>query len=280
MFLRLDRSSGSIGIMDRKGKHIVITAIALTAISIVFAQGPVAQDPSYHLFADQRTILGIPNGMNVLSNMAFILVGAWGVVSLFPLIKQGGMTTLLLEYLLFFCGVFLSGIGSCLYHYQPGNASLVWDRLPMTMAFMAFLSSMISERIDRRAGALLLAPLLAAGVFSVLSWAWSESAGQGDLRLYIVVQFLPLILLPMILVLYKAPRSYSIPVWSLAALYVLSKVLEHFDQSVYAMTGFVSGHTLKHVLAAAGTGCIVKMLYDRKEAFADPLHGRTSQRAG
>jgi hypothetical protein len=260
-------------------KNIILAGIALTVISIVFAQGPVAQDPSYHLFADQRTILGIPNGMNVLSNMAFMLTGAWGIVFLLVLLKQGGMTVLLLEYFLFFCGVFLSGIGSCFYHYQPGNASLVWDRLPMTMAFMAFLSSMISERIDRRAGAIVLAPLLATGAFSVLYWAWSESAGHGDLRLYIVVQFLPLILLPVILILFRAPRSYSIPVWSLAALYVLSKVLEHFDQSVYAMTGFVSGHTLKHVLAAAGTGCIVKMLYDRKEAFMDPLHDSTSQGA-
>lgn len=249
------------------GKNIFLAAIALIVISIVFVQGPIPQDPSYHLFADQRTIFGIPNGINVLSNIMFIISGAWGMAFLFLLLKQGGATVLLLEYLLFFLGVFLSGIGSCCYHYQPGNATLVWDRLPMTMAFMAFLSSMISERIDRRAGAMLLAPLLATGAFSVGYWAWSESAGRGDLRLYAVVQFLPLILLPLVLILFKAPRSYSMPVWSLAVMYVLSKVLEHFDQSVYVVTGFVSGHTLKHVLAAAGTGFIVKMLYSRKEAL-------------
>lgn len=262
------------------GKNIFLAAIALIVISIVFSQGPVPQDPSYHLFADQRTIFGIPNGINVLSNIVFIISGAWGMAFLFLLLKQGGATVLLLEYLLFFFGVFLSGIGSCCYHYQPGNASLVWDRLPMSMAFMAFLSSMISERIDRRAGAMLLAPLLATGAFSVGYWAWSESAGRGDLRLYAVVQFLPLILLPLILILFKAPRSYSIPVWSLAVMYVLSKVLEHFDQSVYVVTGFVSGHTLKHVLAAAGTGCIVKMLYDRKDTLTNSLHGRRPQGAG
>ena len=122
---------------------------------------------------------------------------------------------------------------------------------------------------------MLLAPLLGTGVFSVGYWAWS-----GDLRFYIVVQFLPLILLPLILVLSRAPRSYSIPLWSLAAWYIVSKALEHFDQSVYAMTGFVSGHTLKHVLAAAGTGCIVKMLYDRKEALTGSTHHRASQGAG
>jgi len=262
------------------GKNIVLAAIALIVISVVFARGPVPQDPYYHLFADQRTIFGIPNGMNVLSNIGFIISGAWGMTFLFLLLKQGGTTALLLEYLLFCFGVFLSGIGSYFYHYRPDNASLVWDRLPMTMAFMAFLSSMISERIDRRAGAVLLAPLLATGAFSVAYWAWSESVGRGDLRLYVVVQFLPLILLPLILILFKSPRSYSIPVWSLAVLYVLAKVLEHFDRSVYVMTGFVSGHTLKHVLAAAGTGCIVKMLYDRKEALTDSLHDHTSQRAG
>ena len=259
---------------------IILMAVALIVIAIVFSRGPVSQDPSYHLFADQRRLFGIPNGVNVLSNIVFIIVGAWGMTFLFLFLKEGGTTVLLLEYLLFFFGVFLSGIGSCFYHYQPGNASLVWDRLPMSMAFMAFLSSMISERIDRRAGALLLAPLLAAGVFSVGYWAWSESAGHGDLRLYGVVQFLPLILLPFILVLSKAPRSYSIPVWSLAALYALSKVFEHFDRNVYAMTGFVSGHTLKHVLAATGTGCIVKMLYDRKDALLGQQGKKASSKGG
>jgi len=257
-------------------KNIILAAVSLIVISIVFARGPIPQDPSYHLFADQRTILGIPNGMNVLSNIVFIISGAWGMVFI---LKQAGLTALLLEYLLFFCGVFLSGIGSCVYHYHPDNITLVWDRLPMSMAFMAFLSSMISERIDRRAGAMLLAPLLATGAFSVAYWAWSESIGRGDLRLYAVVQFLPLILLPLILILFKAARSYSIPVWSLAVMYVLSKILEHFDQSAYAVTGFVSGHTLKHVLAAAGTGCIVIMLYNRKTELTDPHHGHGPQGA-
>ena len=248
-------------------KNIIVAAIALIVIGIVFARGPIPQDPSYHLFADQRTVFGIPNGLNVLSNIAFIIIGAWGMAFLFPLLKRGGTKVLLLEYLLFFSGVFLSGIGSSFYHYQPGNGPLVWDRLPMTIAFMAFLASMISEQIDRRAGAVLLAPLLAIGAFSVGYWAWTENAGRGDLRLYAVVQFLPLILLPFMLTLFRAPRSYSIPVWSLAVLYLLSKVPEYFDQSVYAATGFVSGHSLKHVLAAAGTGCILKMLYDRKDAL-------------
>ena len=67
---------------------------------------------------------------------------------------------------------------------------------------------------------------------------------------------------------------------TLAVLYALAKVLEHFDRSVYAVTGFVSGRTLKHVLAAAGTACLVKMLYDRKDAFVDPLHDHPSQGAG
>jgi hypothetical protein len=142
-------------------KNIILTTVALIVISIVFARGPIPQDPSYHVFADQRTIIGVPNGMNVLSNIGFIISGAWGMAFLVLLLKQGGMTTLLLEYLLFFLGIFLSGIGSSFYHYRPGNASLVWDRLPMTMAFMAFLCSMISERIDRRAGAIMLTPLLA-----------------------------------------------------------------------------------------------------------------------
>ncbi|OGW39085.1 MAG: hypothetical protein A2010_11670 [Nitrospirae bacterium GWD2_57_9] len=230
----------------------------------VLVQGPIPQDPRYHVFADKRTLLGVPNGMNLLSSVLFVLAGGWGIAVLQQRRKAGERKRADLQYLLFFSGVLLSGMGSMYYHLEPANSSLVWDRLPMSIAFTALFSSVVSECIDARAGDALLFPLLTLGIFSVLFWAWTEQTGSGDLRPYILVQFLPLVLIPLILILYRPPRDYAAAIWGLAVLYLISKGFEVADRQVYALTGAVSGHTIKHVLAAAGTGLIAAML-DRRE---------------
>jgi len=245
-------------------KNLSLILITLAAISVAYAAKPIAQDPAYHQFADQRTVLGVANGYNVLSNLLFVISGAWGLVFFLNLWRQGARGVLMLEYGMFFIGIFLIGLGSSWYHLNPSNASLAWDRLPMTMAFMALLSSVISERVHRKAGALLLLPLLAAGAFSVAYWVWTEHGGHGDLRPYAVVQYLPLLLIPLILLLYTTPGTYRAYLWLLVIVYGISKMFEHFDNAIYSFGGIVSGHTLKHVLAALGTGCVLKMLYQRK----------------
>jgi hypothetical protein len=54
----------------------------------------------------------------------------------------------------------------------------------MAVSFMAILAIAIEERVDAKAGAILLWPLIATGVFSLYLWRWT-----GDLRLYGWVQF-------------------------------------------------------------------------------------------
>lgn len=246
------------------GRNAVLIASALALVVLVFTQEPIAQDLLYHDFADQRTVLGVANAYNVLSNVLFLFLGAWGALYTLLLLRNSTHKALLTQYLLFFVGVFLSGIGSCYYHCAPSNQTLVWDRLPMSIAFMALLASVVSECIDRKAGAFLFAPFLALGMLGVLSWAWTERMGQGDLRPYIIIQFLPVVLVPLMLILYRPGREYSVPVWSLVALYALAKVFELYDRQVYAFTGLMSGHTIKHIVAASGTGAVLKMLYARR----------------
>jgi hypothetical protein len=248
-------------------KNLLLVLIILIVSIIAALYGPIPQPGSYHDFADKRTILGVNNALNVLSNLLFMITGAWGCAAVLGLIRAGSGRKLLLQYLLFFAGIFLTGIGSSFYHYNPSNSSLVWDRLPMALAFTAFLASVISESIDRHLGNLLLVPLIAAGIFSVLYWAFTENAGHGDLRAYILVQLLTMVLVPLILLLYKPGKDYSVPLWWLVILYGLSKVPEFLDRQIYSMTGFVSGHTLKHILAAIGIVFVIKMLYARKKEF-------------
>jgi hypothetical protein len=99
-------------------------------------------------------------------------------------------------------------------------------------------------------GRTLLGPLLIIGAASVFYWAWTEKHGVGDLRPYALVQFLPLLLIALMLWLYPGSRESTAWLWWSFLMYFLAKVAEYFDAPVYRAVGF-SGHTMKHLLSAA-----------------------------
>lgn len=229
----------------------VIFIIILVAVIAVFNFAPIPQDPAYHRFADQRLIAGLPNFYNVISNIPFLFVGGIGMRLLVSTQPSFGFPELRWMYFVFFVGIFLTGIGSSYYHWQPDNRSLVWDRLPMTIGFMALFSVIIGEYISVRAARAVFLPLLAVGLASVFYWHVTEMNGRGDLRLYALVQFLPMLLIPVILWLYKSGWDSDKYYWGMFAAYAVSKAAEFFDAGLYEMLGVVSGHTIKHLLAAA-----------------------------
>lgn len=262
-------------------KAAILVLIALLALGglLIFVDR-IPQWPEYHDFADDRVFLGIPNAHNMISNIGFLIVGAWG--SLFVLRRSGKTITgqLNTAYLVFFVGVFLTALGSAYYHYQPDNQTLVWDRLPMTMMFMGFFVAVTGELISPRTAKSLLLPLLAVGVASVLWWAWTESIGAGDLRFYGLVQFLPFVLIPLMLIMYPVPRHFVFFMVVLGLLYSLAKLCELFDHQIYqALGGVVGGHALKHLSGAAASACVLIMLYRRGKSGRAYWHGRRSRAA-
>ncbi len=239
--------------LSYKARCGILVGIAVVAAIGLLLRGPIPQDPNYHHFADARTIAGIPNFWNVVSNLPFLIAGGIGFRRysrlLHPETAQG--------YLMLCLGVFLVGCGSAYYHYAPSNASLLWDRLPMTVAFMAVLSLVLHERVIHGFRPWVLWVKVFVGVAAGLYWAWTESQGRGDLRPYAYVQFLPVLLMPLLLVLFR--QRYLNTRWLLGAfgLYVGAKVLEHLDASVLSMTGCMSGHPIKHGVAAGAVLCLL-----------------------
>lgn len=236
--------------------------ISLTAAAIIGALfvPPIPQDLAYHRFADARSCFAIPNCGDVLSNIAFAVVGALGLGVLLG--GARGLTGDTLPYLIFFAAVLLVSVGSSYYHWRPDNARLFWDRLPMTVGFMAFASAIVADRIDRRAGLRVGLPLLLTlGVASILYWTWTEQAGRGDLRFYALVQFLPPVLIPLVCWLFPDARhTHGHHIAWIYLWYGLAKLLEQGDGQVFhALGGLVSGHTLKHLAAAMATACVIPM---------------------
>ena len=230
-------------------RRLLLGVIGLLAVLGLFLfVTPIPQDPAYHQFADDRTLLGIPNAWNVLSNLPFLIVGSWGLI----LVGRAPLPTPALKpaYLVFFTGVVLTTFGSGYYHLEPVNDSLVFDRLAMTIGFAGLFAIIVGEFVSIRLGHGMLWLLLLAGPGSVLYWAWTESQGAGDLRAYALIQFLPMLLIPVIVTLYRSSHLRTVTVWTMILFYVLAKVAELYDEEIMAATSIISGHTIKHLFAA------------------------------
>lgn len=248
----------------------LIILTALIVLGGIASQNPIAQDVSYHSFADSRKIWSIPNFWNVVSNIPLIIAGFIGVNSF----KQAGKLKVISEtntaYILLFSGTFLVGFGSSYYHLAPDNQTLVWDRLPMTIAFMSLFSIIISEFISVRSGKALLLPLILTGVCSVIYWHFSEMSFKGDLRFYALVQFYPMMTIPIMLLCFRSRCTHTQAYWWLLLSYIAAKVFEHFDAEVYNVLGFISGHSLKHIFAAVGI-FVLLYFYQQRNCNEDSI---------
>jgi hypothetical protein len=227
---------------------LVFLGLMAASLSALFLLPPITQDQSYHHFADQRAFLGVPNFWNVVSNLPFIAVGAAG---LWRFHRDPAIFVI-------FLGMFLTGLGSSYYHWDPNDRTLFWDRLPMTLCFMAILAVFIEERVDERLGVALLWPLVGIGILSLLLWR-----STGDLRLYGWVQFFPCLVIPL-LILVSPPKYTGTSYWVVAAaLYALAKLFEALDHAVHA-NSILSGHTLKHLFGAAACFSVLRYFQKRQ----------------
>jgi hypothetical protein len=241
----------------RTAGYALLFLLALLAVLKLILTPPIEQDPAYHNFSDKTTLLTIPNFWNVVSNLPFLIVGLLGFFKIRMLLEDKR------QYLIFFAGTALVSFGSAYYHLSPNNSTLVWDRLPMTIGFMALFSILISEFIHLKRGHQLLVPLLILGILSVVYW-WLYD----DLRFYLLIQFYPVLSIPIILTFFKSSYNLTIGYWLLLFAYVIAKVMEIYDYEIHNYLGVISGHTLKHLFAELGI-FILLYTYMKREKRPD-----------
>jgi hypothetical protein len=254
-------------------------AVLLLLIAVAFAATfpftqKIPQSQDYHNFADHRAWLGLPNFGNVASNLPFAIVGAAGWVFLADKSSRRRFVVHRERwpYFCLFVGLLWTAFGSAYYHLSPSNARLMWDRLPMTVVFMPLVAAMIMERLDVAWGLRLLPVLMTMGIASVIQWRFSELRGVGDLRFYAVVQLYSVIAL--VILLFVPPRyTRSSDFFWVILLYAAAKIFESADRLIFQFGHFVSGHTLKHLAAAAAGYFILRMLQKREPlpASVQPL---------
>ena len=225
--------------VKRRVRVVLVLLPILVAVPALWLYGPITQDPAYHDFADQRTVAGIPHFGDVITNLALVIVGVWGLLRRPPV-----------DDAVFAIGVLLTGVGSAWYHLGPTDASLAWDRAPMTVAFLGLTAAVIRERVSAPWGRRLLWPLVAFGLWAVGYWTHT-----GDLRPYVLAQYVPLLTILLMVLLFPGP-SRGIGWAGLG--YAAAKAAELLDGPIWTATGIVTGHNLKHVLAALAAAAIVK----------------------
>ena len=245
----------------------IICGLCVAAFVVTALLPPIPQPQSYHHFADQRTIFGIARGRDVLSNLAFLVSGLLGLLFVVKFGRALDSGTRWAFATLFF-GLVLTSIGSAYYHLAPDNQRLVFDRLPMIIAMAGCGGAVLTDRLGGRA-VWVVAPLVAAGLWTVYQWNASEAAGRGDLRWYALYE--GLIILTGALLLWMFPsRNRATPAFVIAvAGNVAAKLFELFDKQIYALGGIVSGHALKHL--SAGLAFLPLVFLVRKIAKARPV---------
>lgn len=248
----------------------------LAAFAVVAAAGAaflprIPQDPAYHAFADARTLLRVPRACDVLSNAPFLVAGIFGLLAS----RRGGRGRFRddaerLPWRIVFVGVAAVGVGSAYYHLEPTTPRLAWDRLPMAIVFGALVAAQWAERVDAAAGRRLAAPLAAFGAASVGWWAFTEAEGRGDLRWYGYVQFFPPLFVGALWAAFPATYDRSRDYVVAGLWYAAAKVTEFADVAIFEATGFVSGHTLKHLFAAAAVGTLAAHVVRRRPRDGAP----------
>ncbi|WP_052833053.1 hypothetical protein [Bradyrhizobium sp. LTSP885] len=235
-----------------------VPMIVTVGVAVILAvHGRIAQPLHYNEFADGSAVFGIHHAADVISNTGFALVAIWGWLTLRPRRDSDQLRAGWPGYRLFLIGLFLTAFGSGFYHLAPDNARLIWDRLPIALACAGLL---VGVRGDTRPGLKTEIEATVLGLFAVAGvawWAYTARGGADDLRPYLLLQGLPLVLIPLWQAIYRAPRADRIAFAGAMVLYVVAKVCEVFDHGIADALGFVSGHTLKHLIATMATAAVV-----------------------
>ena len=234
-------------------RHMMAGGILLACAMGVVLMPRIAQWNSYHNFADKRVIFGIPHFGDVITNLAFLVAGLYGWKQVSSASAAAFRTTSERSmYGAFCCICMLLCFGSGYYHWSPSNETLFWDRGCMAAGFTALFAIFIAERVDASFGSRCFWPMIAAGVSAAYSWRLSEDAKRGDLRYYVAAQYIPVVMVPVLLLLYKHTYTQTYKLWLAFGLLLFSKGVEFVDRLTFWLTlHTISGHAIHHLAAAA-----------------------------
>ncbi|WJX35361.1 hypothetical protein P8452_23364 [Trifolium repens] len=249
-----------------KRNHRIWGAIAIfiCCMCLILFTPSIPRSPDQHQFADVRNLLGVPNTLNVMTNFPFLVVGVLGFVfaldgSFFNISSQGEVW----GWVLFYGGMIGVAFGSTYYHLKPDNHRVIWDTLPMMVAFSSLLSCLIFERFGQRSGLSSMFALLVSAILCVL-----HERIYNDIRFCMMFQLILPLAIPAIAFMYRSKYTHS-GYWFLSTgIYLLAKIEGAGDKKIYRVNHyFITGHSLEHLCLALIPFFLSIMLIYREVKF-------------
>jgi hypothetical protein len=238
-------------------------AIAALTIVALFALRPILPHrdfADYGRFADDAGSRF--NERNVLSNLGFVIVGAAGV--LWAMRHRRELADDSAAVLTLFGGVIATAFGSAYFHLTPldggelNRFTLLWDRIPMTVAFAGLLALVLRDRVFHRPNRVALPMLALIGIATTLYWYWSW-----DLYPYAFFQLFAAAGTLLMISTLRPSFTESGYVAAGVFLFGISKVFEDFDRAIHSRW-HVGGHPLKHIAGAMAALMILFWLQKRR----------------
>jgi hypothetical protein len=209
-----------------------------------------------HPFVDARAWLGMPNAFDVLSNAPLALAGLWGLVGLGRSGRAAFHVHTHQALRVFFGGLVLTAVGSSVYHWAPDAHGLVFDRLGMAVTFAGALGLAMAERVSALIARNTLWAMLVVGCLSA-----AMPLVHGNVLPWAVVQFGGMAFMAWAALREPLPTALGVSLGSLLVFYSLAKLAEMGDATVFHATGdLVSGHTLKHLVAALAALPVIRAM--------------------
>lgn len=245
--------------LPRRAVEALLLAMAVATLLGLLAWGPVGLSSRMHHYADERTIWGVPQAMNVWTHLPLIPLGLWG---LWRVRHLAGYDELRRVWSLFFVCQILATIGGMFYHWAPSDHMFVWDQMPKSAACSLMACAFLAERMDPRWGSvptvlIALGLNVVGGIWWLVSPLWF---GLGDLRPLIWLEFMPTLLV--------AAGAWSVPgrlltredwMRSLAS-FVVAQTVDWADGPIFSALGGLSGHSIRHLSLAVCVGWIAYRL--------------------
>lgn len=228
----------------------LIVGLVLISVSKLLVLGDEAH---FMNFADKRAMLGVDNAIDVLTNIGFLVVALLGLraVAQSPAADDGDKARRLTGFITF-AAVLATAFGSTWFHLNPTHETLLWDRLPMAIGFSSLVCLLIVDRISARAGLWMLGGLTTFALWSIYQWQYLNFATP-----YTALQVGSILAVLLMAWLHSKGRIANRYIWLTALGYVIAKVFEALDRPLFELTGFISGHSLKHIMAALALYALV-----------------------
>ncbi|CAL9206089.1 unnamed protein product [Musa hybrid cultivar] len=249
----------------RENRGRVWAGAILLWLLLMLATPRISHSHAFHLFADMRNFLGVPNTLNVLTTFPFLLVGVPGLVlclsgCCFGISLRGEMW----GWAFFYAATATAAFGSAYYHLRPDDDRVVWDKLPTMTSASSLLSILVIERIDERMGISCLSSLITLVLVSIACERTFD-----DLRLCMMFHIVPCIAIPALLFLFPPKYTHSRFWFCATGFYLLARFEAIADKKIYSASRYIiSGHSLEHLCLAMVPIILTVMLWFRSIKIA------------